>query len=140
MINDHFYLNFLDDFQRAKLGMILKEFSDSEPPFLIHCVEGKDRTGFVAFLLECLTGASADEMGSDYADSFANYYHIPKDSRLYEEISSRAVQGFMEMIQGDELHTDSYKTAAVKYLYDCGLTVGEIVRIKDKLVGDYKKE
>ena len=129
-------MNFLDNFQEVKLGTLLKELSVSEPPFLIHCVEGKDRTGFVVFLLECLAGASAEEMGSDYADSFANYYHIPKESRFYKEISKRAVQGFMEMIQGDELHTDSYEAAAVKYLHGCGLTEDDIIRIKNALVGN----
>ena len=31
-----------------------------EGPYLIHCTEGKDRTGFVSALLECLIGAGAE--------------------------------------------------------------------------------
>ena len=40
--------------------------SKNEPPYCIHCTEGKDRTGFTAMLLEALMGATLDEIINDY--------------------------------------------------------------------------
>ena len=45
----------------------------NEPPYLIHCKEGRDRTGFVAILLEALGGATRAEIKADYAKSYQNY-------------------------------------------------------------------
>ena len=51
-------VNFLsEDFQR-KLAGGLTEMSQKEGPYLVHCTEGKDRTGFVFILLEALCGAT----------------------------------------------------------------------------------
>ena len=43
---------------------------DHEPPYLIHCQAGMDRTGFFSILLESLMGAHIDEMAKDYMLSF----------------------------------------------------------------------
>ena len=47
-------------------------------PCLIHCVEGKDRTGFVCALMLALAGASAQEIIDDYMITYYNYYGITK--------------------------------------------------------------
>ena len=50
-----------DDF-RAKLVNGFTEMAEHEGPYLVHCTEGKDRTGFVCMLLEALSGASYEEI------------------------------------------------------------------------------
>ena len=52
----------------------LREIILHKGPYLIHCTEGKDRTGFVCALLEALCGASYDEMRDDYMITYDNYY------------------------------------------------------------------
>ena len=59
-------------FKAGVLGGLLF-ISESEPPFLIHCKEGRDRTGLVAMLIEALCGATRAEMEADYVKSFENY-------------------------------------------------------------------
>ena len=61
---------------QQRLARGIKFMIENEPPFLIHCHLGKDRTGFVCALIECLTGAEADEIELDYMRSFYNYFGI----------------------------------------------------------------
>ncbi len=61
-------------------------FVTHEGPYLIHCNEGKDRTGFAAAILECLMGASLDEVIADYMVTFYNFYGIEPNSKQYDQI------------------------------------------------------
>lgn len=47
---------------------------------LFHCTEGKDRTGFVAIILESFCGATYDEMRRDYMLTYDNYYSLTEES------------------------------------------------------------
>ena len=64
-----------DDFNN-KLIEALKELPSHEPPYVVHCLEGKDRTGYVCALLEGLCGASYEEMVDDYLKTYENYYMV----------------------------------------------------------------
>ena len=64
-----------DDYN-TKLIAALKELPSRPSPYLVHCLEGKDRTGYVCALLEGLCGATYDEMVSDYLITYYNYYGI----------------------------------------------------------------
>lgn len=54
----------------------LKELPSRPAPYVVHCMEGKDRTGYVCALLEGLCGASYDEIVEDYLITYDNYYRI----------------------------------------------------------------
>lgn len=54
----------------------LKELPSHPAPYVVHCMEGKDRTGYVCALLEGLCGATYDEMVSDYLITYANYFDV----------------------------------------------------------------
>lgn len=63
-----------------KLIAALKVMAKREGPYLVHCVEGKDRTGYVCALLEGLCGATYDEIVDDYLITYDNYYGVnPKN-------------------------------------------------------------
>ena len=47
--------------------------SGQNPPYLVHCTEGKDRAGFTSMVLEALMGATKEEIVSDYMQSYVNY-------------------------------------------------------------------
>ena len=64
-----------DDYNN-RLIAALKELPSRPSPYLVHCMEGKDRTGYVCALLEGLCGASYDEMVSDYLITYYNYYGV----------------------------------------------------------------
>ena len=58
----------------------LSFLSGQETPYLIHCTEGKDRTGFASMIVEMLMGASEEEIVSEYLLSYMNYYHLDMEA------------------------------------------------------------
>ncbi|MGN0364098.1 MAG: tyrosine-protein phosphatase [Bilifractor sp.] len=68
-----------DAFQK-NLSESLYAMTKSDGPVLIHCVEGKDRTGFACALIMALAGASCDDILNDYMITYANYYGITETS------------------------------------------------------------
>lgn len=52
----------------------------------INCIEGKDRTGILIALLECLMGYTLDEIEEDYMISYYNYYGVTKNDKRYDKI------------------------------------------------------
>ena len=54
----------------------LKELPSRPAPYVVHCIEGKDRTGYVCALLEGLCGATYEEIVTDYLITYDNYYDV----------------------------------------------------------------
>ncbi len=68
-----------DDFNN-RLIEALKELPSRPGPYLVHCLEGKDRTGYACAMLEGLCGASYKEIVADYLVTYKNYYNITPES------------------------------------------------------------
>ena len=64
-----------DDYNN-RLIEALKELPLRPAPYVVHCMEGKDRTGYVCALLEGLCGATYEEIVADYLITYDNYYLI----------------------------------------------------------------
>lgn len=64
-----------DDYNN-RLIAALKELPSRPAPYVVHCMEGKDRTGYVCALLEGLCGATYEEIVADYLVTYNNYYFI----------------------------------------------------------------
>ena len=64
-----------DDYNN-RLIAALKELPSHPAPYVVHCMEGKDRTGYVCALLEGLCGATYEEIVADYLVTYENYYTI----------------------------------------------------------------
>ncbi len=117
---------------KQKLTGGFRKMLSAEGPIYIHCLEGKDRTGFVCFLLESLAGASYEEMLSDYMKTYENYYGITKedDPDKYNAVASLYFDAFAAYLHGtedcDELASADYSQDAVDYLLDAGMTADEI--------------
>ncbi len=110
----------------------LRKLIEVGGPAYIHCLEGKDRTGFVCVLIEALAGASYDEMRDDYMTTYDNYYGISKEAtpERYDAVVSLYFDAFMEYLSGEsdveELREFSYVDSARKYLAEGGMTETEI--------------
>lgn len=117
----------------------LVSMTEHDGPYLVHCVEGKDRTGFVCLLLEALCGATYDEMLSDYMETYANYYGITKESdpSKYEAISNQQFADMLRTIakasDGADLTAIDYATPARDYLKMGGMTDSQIDALVDRL-------
>ena len=123
--------NFQD---RLARGII--EMARSEPPFLIHCDAGKDRTGFVCALLEALMGYDINYIVQDYLKSFENYFKVIKASREYNFIADNEIRGFLAKafkVKASELENLNLALLAENYFIEIGVKAKDIALLKLKL-------
>lgn len=88
-----------------KVVEVLKTISKNEGPYYIHCTEGKDRSGFVCMIIDCLVAANYDEICDDYMQSYEYNYNITKDgtSDKYKIIKGETLDDMLRYISGPEL-------------------------------------
>ena len=106
----------------------------NEGPYLVHCIEGKDRAGFASAVLECLMGASAEEVVADYMVTYFNFYGVEPGTDQYDVISSANIRKSLaasfgvETIEGRDL-----AVLAESYLLSIGMTESEVTALKAAL-------
>lgn len=111
--------------------------SEGETPYLVHCLEGKDRTGFAIMVLEALMGWSEDQIVADYMETYANFYGIEPGTDKYNLLVKKNI-GEM-LLYMDELDTGTsapetdLKTAAETLLLENGMAEAALKRIEAKL-------
>ena len=124
-----------DDF-REKLAKGLRFFISHDGPYLVHCTEGKDRAGTAAALLECLMGATYDEVIDDYMVTYYNYYGITPDDDRYDKIVSDNIEKTLKTMYGtDDLASADLAAEAEEYCREIGLTDEEISALRSGLSG-----
>lgn len=113
--------------------------AQKEAPYAVHCLEGKDRAGAVAALLEALMGAELNEIMDDYMLSFYNYYGITeeKEPERYQTILDINLLPFLCHVAGvdesGELVQADLQAAATRYLLNAGMAQEDIAALKAKL-------
>ncbi len=111
-------------------------------PYLVHCAEGKDRTGFVCFLLGALMDATPEELERDYGESFLNYYHLSRDEERYSIFVNDGLAYFYRSIGGSEVfaetESENFSALARGWLSGIGLTDDEISVLEEGLALDYR--
>lgn len=126
--------------EKFRTGLLrgMNAMAENDGPFLIHCAEGKDRTGFVCMLIEALCGAAYDEIEADYMLTYANNYHFDRESdpEKYAIIVRDMLVPMIAAVIGDE--SVDYQSAdlsdyAEQYLADLGLSAETIAKLKSKL-------
>ena len=133
-------MNVLGESFRQKLAEGFRYMAAHDGPYLIHCKEGKDRTGFAAAVLSCLMGADADEIAADYMLTYYNYYGIEPETKEYEEIARSNLESMLAKAFGIPSIRDedvSLQSCAESYLEGIGMTAEEIAMLKEKLAEDY---
>ena len=55
--------------QRAKVAEALELIADARRPVVVHCTEGKDRTGWISAMLQLVAGADRDQVMAEYLKS-----------------------------------------------------------------------
>ena len=122
-----------DDF-KAGLANGIRFIAENEAPFLVHCNEGKDRAGFVSAMLECLMGATADEVVADYMVTYYNYYAVKPEGDRYPVIANSNIKKSLAAAFGvaDIMDVD-LAAAAEQYLLDIGVSAEDIAKVKENL-------
>lgn len=123
---------------KTKLVNGLVELLNYDGPYLIHCTEGKDRTGFVCMLLEALVGASYDEIVDDYMISYKNYYDIStyKHKDKYNVIVSDVLKPMICTLASGcvDVTKADLSMYATRYLSSGGMSDEQINALKEKLM------
>lgn len=130
--------------------MIVKAMTDmsrNEGPYYIHCLEGKDRTGFLCMIIEGLTGASYEEIIKDYMASYDNYYQVNENNNKekYDAIKENNINAMLRFLadndpnagNGDiELEDLDWVNITGRYLERNGMTEEDInnfyIRLTDE--------
>jgi hypothetical protein len=135
-------IDFLSDNFQQKLAKGLRFMIENPGVYAVHCKEGKDRAGYVTAILECLMGASYEEVINDYMTSFYNYYGITESDPRYDIIIKNNISAtlkktftFKNKDKKKDLSTRDLSKCAVKFLKKIGLTSQEIKQLKKNLSG-----
>ena len=119
---------------QKKLLKGLEAMAASSGPYLVHCTEGKDRTGFVCMLLEALCGATYQEIVDDYMITYQNYYRITKESDpdRYDVIVHEVLEPMIKLVVGKDvdLKTADYAALTAAYLTNAGMTAQQVEALR----------
>ena len=128
-------MDFLADATLNGIAEGMRFIINNNGPYLIHCNEGKDRAGFVSALLECLMGASLDEIIDDYMLTYYNYYGVEKGSEKYDAIvKNNLIKVLATTFKVDDVYKADLVAEAEAFLIeDAGLTADEVAALKGKL-------
>lgn len=114
--------------------------AEKDTPYLVHCLEGKDRTGFAIMMLEALMGWNEAQIVDDYMLTYANYYGIVPGTEKYDMIVEKNI---LEMLcamadteSGTSLSEIDLKAAAEAFLLQHGMTEDAIGQLEAKLTPD----
>ena len=128
-------MDFLSEATLNGIAEGMRYIINNNGPYLIHCNEGKDRAGFVSALLECLMGASMDEVIDDYMLTYYNYYGVEEGSEKYDVIvKNNLIKVLNTTFKVDDVYTADLAAEATAFLMeDAGLTADEVAALKVKL-------
>ena len=124
-----------DDF-RAGLASGFRFIIANEGPYLVHCTEGKDRSGYISAILECLMGAAEDEVVADYMMTYRNFYNVKAGTDQYRMIADSNIRKSLCAAFGlSSLQGADLQACAETYLNGIGLSQEEIRALKARLGG-----
>lgn len=143
----HMNTNYREQKYRDKVVKALAAMSKNDGPYYVHCVEGKNRTGFVMAVIEGLAGASYDEMVRDHMITFANYYGITEESdkEKYDILKARYIDSMLRFIADSdpwtgngtiELRDLDWVNIMGRFLINNGMSEEDLHSLYEKLTDD----
>ena len=124
---------FCDHFREGEAAA-LRFIAANEGPYLVHCTEGKDRTGFVCAVLEALCGASIEEIVEDYMRSYVNFYGVTKDDERYDAIAEINIKAsLLRAFELSSFEGADLSVCAKEYLSGIGLSDVEVENLIERL-------
>lgn len=137
VVNPEMGYDFESDEFASKVKACLLFIAEQNGPYLVHCKEGKDRTGILCAILECWAGAGAKDVERDYMLTYRNYYGVePKDAAYLIILNNNLVKTLQSLFGIENFFTADLKTAARRYLTSIGLTDEQLASLGEKLAKD----
>lgn len=127
------------DFESEEFGEKVKDclvfLADNDGPCLIHCKEGKDRTGILCAIIECFAGAPLEEIKNDYMLTYSNFYGVtPEDTAYGIVLKNNLVKNLCGLFDTDDLENADLKGEAEQYLLSVGMTEDQLALLGEKFV------
>ncbi len=132
-------VDFSSDEFAEKLIDGLTFIAGNEGPYLIHCNEGKDRTGFACMLIEMLMDSELQSIIDDYMLSYQNYYGISvsTDENKYRLILENNLMKMLYFVtgaeEGEPLDNIDLAASAENWLLSRGMDDEIVEMLKQKL-------
>jgi protein tyrosine/serine phosphatase len=120
--------NFASDLARG-----LRFLLERQPPYLIHCKEGQDRSGIACAIVALFMGATLEDVEQDYLATFINYYRIAPSSKSASLITESLRDNLKTAFGLRSLRPAKLQQAARAYLRRGGLTEAELDQLAQKL-------
>ena len=129
------------DFESEEFAAKVKEcvlfIIENDGPYLVHCKEGKDRTGILCAVLECFSGATADDVKRDYMITYYNFYGVKQTDAVYSIIlNNNLLKTLNALLKIDSIETADLKESAEEYLTSIGLTSDQLNALSGRIVKD----
>ena len=126
------------DYSRREIRDVFEVLAlQSNYPILVHCTQGKDRTGLVVILLLALLDTPVGSIDADYRAS-QRELETEKEARLKEirsiglsESFAECPEGFVESVLQ---HIDKQYGGVSNYLQSCGVRAESLERIKQLML------
>jgi protein tyrosine/serine phosphatase len=118
-------------YKKIRDGLIF--IMEHEPPYLIHCEAGIDRTGFLSTILGSCMGAKFDDIVKDYMLSFVDDSEYSLND--YKNGSNFIINTFCK-IKGEPIDiNENFQHLATKYLLEkIKLSSGELQVLANRLM------
>ena len=100
--------------------------NENEGPYLIHCMEGQDRTGAVCAIFASLLGASKNELIEDFMRTYENFYRVKKGTHQYERIIMGEIQDNIASVRGFSYSTLDILKHPVSFLQFLDITYADM--------------
>lgn len=113
----------------------MRFINENDGPYVIHCLEGQDRTGAMLAIFESLLSASRQELIIDFMKTYENYYKVERDSFQYETIAKGELQTEIANIRGFSYGTLDILKNPESYLLFLDLLEEDLAKFKRKMQG-----
>jgi len=127
--------NIMDMKFTSKIKNALIFMIEHEPPYLIHCEAGIDRTGFLSIILEAFMEADIKDIIKDYALSF-----VDKNEYTLNDFNKNSIfiKNLFTKIKGELISSnENLQNLAIKYLIEkIGLNNEQLILLKNKLMNN----
>ena len=128
----------------GKIARVLSAVAEADPPLLIHCAGGRDRTGMICSILLVLAGATREAVVANYEGGFRGAAQHPGHGWTFDLDAREWLPPTSESPDSQALDAAlSDRRAALlewlvtfdleQYLHDAGMTEGEIDRLRTLL-------
>ena len=127
-----------DEFKHSLKGTLCF-MCENRGPYLIHCAEGKYRTGIISALLECLMGADMKTIQDDFLITYENFYTVYDGTQqsipesLKPAIRKLVYTYLSVLFNTESLDNVDLSEKASTYIKQIGLTDSQITQLRNNL-------